>query len=268
MAGTWTVDPTTLNSLRQREAQRALVEGRLDDALIEAEELLDEQPTHPYGLAIVGLSALRMGDTVMALEALNRFIELHEPDATIMHALTVARFEAVDYRGALSAAEQATKLDPSLVASWHYQGLTLERMGKRSEAYERFERAAALDAEQFPIPKDHSDLAWEPLLERALASLPKDIQSFYSSVDIRFGDFPAVEDLLEHYPPLSPFTDALYRGRPPQDEDPWSHRPTQLTLYKANLVRPSIVEEDVVKRMSDALVHEAMHWLGVSEIPG
>lgn len=267
MAGTWTVDPSTLNSLRQREAQRALIEGRLDDALIEAEELLDDQPAHPYGLAIVGLSALRMGDIVMALQALNRFIELHEPDATIMHALSVARFEAVDYPGALSAAEQATGFDPNLVASWHYQGLTLERMGKSAEAHQRFERAAEMDAEQFPIPKDHRSLAWEPLLARALASLPKGIQSFYSSVEIRFGDFPAVEDLLEHYPPLSPFTDALYRGRPPQDGDPWASRPTQLTLFQANLVRPSIAEDDVVKRMGDALVHEAMHWLGVSEVP-
>jgi len=244
-----------------------LAEGELDKALIEAEELLDDRPSHPQALAIVGFAALKMGDIVMALEALNRFVELHQPDATLLHALSVARFEAVDYPGCLAAAEQATRKEPSLVAAWHYQGLALERLGKPTVAQARFEKAEALDPDHFPVPPDHKPLDWARLLGLAIDKTPQPIQVFYDGVSIRFAEFPAIEDLLENYPPLSPFTDALYRGRPPEDGDPWVYRPTQVTLFQGNLSRPSIDENDVIKRITDALMHEAMHWLGVIEVP-
>ena len=268
MAGTWSVDSTTLTGLRQREAQRALTEGRLDDALIEAEELLDDDPSNQHGLAIAGIAALRMGDVVMALEALNRFVELHTPSATILHSLAVARFEAVDYPGCLVAAEQATAKEPGLVAAWHYQGLALERMENPEKARERFERACALDPDQFPVPEQDPTIDWDALLESATKRLPDRIRDFVVDVPIAFAPCPAVADLLENYPPLSPFTDALYRGTPPSNgADPWTSRPTRITLFTANLTRPSSESEDLVTRIEEALVHEAMHWLGMTKLP-
>ena len=268
MAGTWSVDSSTLTSLREREAQRALAEGRLDDALIEAEELLDDDPSNQHGLAIAGLAALRMGDVVMALEALNRFVELHTPSATILHALAVARFETVDYPGCLVAAEQATAKEPSLVAAWHYQGLALERMEKPDLARARFERACGLDPDQFPVPEHDASIDWDALLREARLRLNDRIRDFLADVPIAFAAFPAVADLLENYPPLSPFTDALYRGTPPTDgSDPWAERPTRITLYTANLTRPSSASADLVIRIEEALAHEAMHWLGITKLP-
>ncbi len=267
MAGTWTVDPKTLSNLRCREAEKALGEGRLDDALIEAEELLDDQPSHMQALAIAGISALRMGDVIMALGALNRFVKLHTPNASILHALAVARFEAIEYPEALSAAEHATAQDPGLAAAWHYQGLALERMGKPNEARQRFLKAADLDSDTFPFPADHEAPRWSVLLERALDATPQPIQVFYDGVPIHFSTFPAIEDLLENYPPLSPFTDALYRGKPPDEGDPWVYRPKMVTLFKANLARPSMDEDELVRRITEALMHEAMHWLGIQNLP-
>jgi len=254
-------------SLRLGEAEKALVTGALDRALIEAEELLDEDPSHRKALELVSQAALGMGDIVMALEALNRYTELHTPDARILHALAVARFQAVDYPGALVAAEQATGLDRELAAAWHYQGLALERLGKGSEATGRFERSAELDPGNFPLSPPWTDLPWEDFLEQALDSLPQPIQVFFDGISIRFTDFPAVEDLLDNYPPLSPFTDALYRGQPPKDLDPWANSPDYVSLFQANLSRPSQAPQDVVKRIAEALMHEAMHWLGLSELP-
>ena len=196
-------------------------------------------------------------------------MEFHTPSATILHALAVARFEAVNYPGCLVAAEQATAKEPSLVAAWHYQGLSLERMDKPDEARTRFEKACALDPVQFPIPEQDTTIEWEDLLRRALGRLPDRIRDFLADVPIAFARFPAVEDLLENYPPLSPFTDALYRGTPPVDgADPWTERPTRITLYTANLTRPSSESEDLVTRIEEALVHEAMHWLGMTKLPG
>ncbi|MAY81944.1 MAG: hypothetical protein CL930_14330 [Deltaproteobacteria bacterium] len=249
--------------LRLDKAETALQMGRFDQALIEAEELLDDHPSHRRGLEIAGAAALTMGDAVMALEALNRFVELHPPDARILQALAVARFEAVDYPGTLAAAEQSTALDSSIAAAWYYQGLALERLGRIETAQERFSRAEILDQVHFQVPSNWKDLSWEGLLSAAIGQLPEPFQIFYDSVDIRWNDFPDEEDLLENYPPLSPFTDALYRGHPPEDADPWNSRPKYVALFRGNLSRPSPDDASVISRIHDALVHEAMHWLGI-----
>ena len=267
LGGSWTVDPSTLVSLRLSEAERAVQDGALDRALIEAEELLDENPAHPRGLAIVAHAALGMGDILTALAALNRFVELHPPDARILQSLAAARFEAVDYAGALAAAEQATSLDPSVSAAWHYQGLALERLGKATEAAERFALAHEKDPNAFPISMTWDTVNWEELLKESLTQLPHPLQEFYESVPIRWGVFPAVEDLLENYPPLSPFTDAMYRGEQDPEADPWEVRPKHVTLFKANLARPSVTSGEIQQRITEALIHEALHWLRISEAP-
>ncbi len=267
MSGSWTVDPNTLVSLRLSEAERAVQEGSLERALIEAEELLDENPAHARGLAIVAHASLGMGDILTALAALNRFIELHPPDARILQSLAAARFEAVDYAGALAAAEQATSLDPSVGAAWHYQGLALERLGKVDDAAQRFARAHKTDPTGFPVSMGWETLNWESLLDDAMAALPQPLQVFYDGVPIRWGEFPAVEDLLENYPPLSPFTDAMYRGEQDEEQDPWEIRPKHVTLFKANLARPSVTATEVQQRITEALIHEALHWLRISDVP-
>lgn len=254
-------------SLRLSEAERAIQEGALDRALIEAEELLDENPAHARGLALVAHASLGMGDILTALAALNRFVELHPPDARILQSLAAARFEAVDYAGALAAAEQAAALDPSVGAAWHYQGLALERLGKLDLAKDRFATAHAKEPAGFPLAIEWDTVNWEQLLEASIGQLPQPIQSFFDEVPIRWGVFPAVEDLLENYPPLSPFTDAMYRGRIEPDADPWETRPNHVTLFKANLARPSVDPKEIQQRITEALIHEALHWLRISDIP-
>ena len=254
-------------SLRLSEAERAIQTGDLDRALIEAEELLDEEPSHRRALEIASQAALGMGDILTALASLNRFMELHPPSARTLQALAAARFQAVDFPGALAAAEQATSLDSNMAAGWHYQGLALERIGKPEEAAVRFKKAEKLQPDQFPAPQDSTTLPWEAHLDEALGRLPQPLQVFYDGVPIRWKHFPAVADLLENYPPLSPFTDGLYRGRLTEGSDPWSERPSSVTLFMGNLSRPSIESESIINRIVEALVHEAMHWLEVSELP-
>ena len=120
-------------------------------------------------------NALVLRLKLMALEALNRFVELHTPNSRILHALAVARFQAVDYPGSLAAAEQATALDKALTAAWHYQGLALERMGKTEAAQERFKEASAQDADNFPAHPGWDDLDWQGILDAALDRLPQSL---------------------------------------------------------------------------------------------
>ena len=89
-----------------------------------------------------------------------------------------------------------------------------------------------------------AEIDWDAILTLR-DRLPQPIQVFYDGVKIQFHDFPAIEDLLENYPPLSPFTDALYRGQPPKDGDPWVQKPEVVSLFRGNLSRPSTDPEDI-----------------------
>ena len=267
MSGSWTVDPGTLQGLRLSEAQKAFEGGDLDVALIEAEELLDEDPSHPKALELVSQAALRMGDVVMALEALNRFVELHTPDSRVLHALAVARFQAVDYPGALAAAEQATALDKTLTAAWHYQGLALQRMGRIESANARFATAAAQDPDHFPIHPGWAEIDWETVLSTALdRTAPADSGLLRRRQD----SVPRLSSRRRPPRELSTIESVYGRALPrptPKDGDPWVQQPEVVSLFRGNLSRPSTDPEDITKRTAEALMHEAMHWLGVAEMP-
>jgi tetratricopeptide (TPR) repeat protein len=265
--GSWSVDPATLLGLRLSKAENALARGDFDAALVEAEELLDDHPAHSRALQLCAQSSLGMGDSLTALAALTRYVELHTPDATTLVTLAAARFECVDFPGALAAAGQATTLDTQLPEAWYYQGLAAERTGHLDDAAEHFQRAAELAEGRLPTPRAYAELPWSKILKTALASLPKVLQDFYENIPFRWDDFPAVEDLLEHYPPLSPFTDALYRGQPKPEVDPWNQRPESMHLFRANLARAVEHEADIPEQLARALLHEAGHWLGPASDP-
>ena len=265
--GSWSVDPATLLGLRLDKAESALMRGEFDAALVEAEELLDEHPAHPRALQVAAQSALGMGDSLTALAGLTRYMELHSPDATTLVTLAAARFECVDYPGALAASGQAATLDTSLAEAWYYQGLAAERMGDPTDAHAHYERAAELAADRLPIPRAFAELPWDHYLNSALDSLPQPVQEFLRDVPIRWDDFPAVEDLVGHYPPLSPFTDALYRGQPDVEQDPWHQRPEYMHLFRANLARSVELESAIPEQLARALLHETAHWLGPAADP-
>jgi predicted Zn-dependent protease with MMP-like domain len=266
--GAWSIDPATLLKLRLDKAENALSRGGFDMALVEAEELLDEHPAHARALQVSAQAALGMGDALTALASLTRYMELHTPDATTLVTVSAARFECVDYPGALAAGGQASTLDSSLAEAWYYQGLAAERMDHPDEARSHFTRAAELSSDRLPVPRAYADLRWEDILSKALDSLPDPVRTFLSTVPIRWDDFPAAEDLVGHYPPLSPFTDALYRGEPDPNADPWSQRPDHMHLFRANLARAVEHEEDIPEQLARALLHETAHWLGEEADPG
>ena len=57
----------------------------------------------------------------------------------------VALFERGDYRGAVSAFEKATALDPSMSMAWNNRGLALIHLGKYDEAVVSFDKTLSLD---------------------------------------------------------------------------------------------------------------------------
>ena len=261
----WAVDPDMVITLRLKKAQAALDRGDADLAFVEAEELLEEAPEHVEALLVSGRAALAMHDAGTARAAFEQVLERRPGSIEAHEGLAVARFEAVDFQGALESARTTVADDPNRSRAWYYQGLALERLDQPDEALQCFERAYALDPADHPLPRNFSDAAWEEALAHGRKVLPGPIRAFFGKVTFRWERFPDVAELKQRHPPLSPFSFALYEGVPPEQGDPWTEVPRSVRLYRGNLRHGVRTTEDLANRVSDALMHEAAAWLGVLE---
>lgn len=261
----WSVDPDTMISLRLKKAREALLRGEAEAALIEAEELLEEHPGHADALFLVGDAAQTMRDSGMARLAFEQYLERRPATASALEGLAVARFECVEFQAALEAARASVEVEPGRARAWYYHGLLLERLGDQEGATRCFDRANALEPAGHPQPRTWSDAAWEEALEKGRKLLPGPIRAFYAQVPVRWERFPAEAELLDHSPPLSPMSYALFEGEPPIEGDPWTEPPRSVRLYRGNLRHGARKLEDLARRIADALLHEAAAWLGVQE---
>ncbi len=262
--GSWTVAPEVLRALRIKEAQNALGSGDLDQALVEAEELLEAEPDDVDALRVVGQAAMAMGDATLAAEAWSRLTLLRAEDADNHAGLAMARFGMADLEAALEAARVATALRPDLAPGWYYQALANERLGRPEAARQAFERAAQLDPLAFGRAEALPEPLWADALAQAPGLLPPALRRFYGEVQARWEDFPTLDELLSVDPPLSPFTDALYDGTPPVEGDPWSARPDSIRLFRGNLGYPCATVPELAERIARAMTHEALDWLGLT----
>lgn len=263
--GAWTVAPELLRDLRLKTAQTALAEGDADRALVEAEELLETHPDHVPALQVVASAALQMGDAMLAAEAYGSVVAHRPEDANSHTGIAIARFGLADLSGALDAARVATALRPDLPDGWYYVGLAHERLGEAARAARAFARAQALAPDAYALPTVPPPAVWADAHRGALTMLPDDLRDFYAEVPVSWERFPALDELLAVDPPLSPFTDALYSGTPPVEEDPWAVRPTAIRLFQGNLGRPAADPRELAGRIARALVQEALDWLGIQE---
>lgn len=261
----WSVDPDTLLLLRLQKGEQALKVGEPELALIEAEELLDEQPENSAALMLAGESSLALRDAGLARIAFEQVLGLDPRDGRALEGLAVARFELVDFAGALEAARQATTLEPSRARAWYYEGLVLERGQDEVGAARCFERSSRLAPDTYPQPRVFSAAAWDEALAQGRRLLPGPIRSFYARIPVRWEDFPDAEELLDSSPPLSPFSYALYVGMPSEGGDPWTEPPEALRLFRGNLRHGVHRTDELARRIADALLHEAAAWLGMEQ---
>jgi tetratricopeptide (TPR) repeat protein len=269
--GGWSIDPETRAALRLDRVRRALDQGDFGGAVIEVEELLDEDPEHSEALVLLGEALLELGDAEGAVDAYEHHLQVAAADSAsspwmipALAGLAIARFESCDLQGAVEAARESARLAPDLAESHFYLGLALERLpGRMAEALSAFVAAQQLDPEAYPFPMQLSRKQWDDLIERARRLLPKVLQDFWKGVPFRVEDLPPIDDLRRSDPPITPTVSALYEGEPPEDGDPWQRRPEALRLFTGNLARlgsEDAVVEDLVRSMQE----EALDWLGAS----
>lgn len=273
VVGGWRIDDATRVQLRLDRVKKALDQGDWGGAVLEAEELLDEAPKHAEGLFLLGEALLELGDAQGAVDAYEQHLETAQAagggDAAMragaLAGLAVARFECADLAGSVEAGREAVRMAPDLAETHFYLGLALERLpGRKSEAMSEFVAANQLDAEAYPFPARLDAKQWQALFAEALNMVSDDLRAFWGNIPVVFSEWPPLDELRAVDPPITPTVSGLYSGIPPEEEDPWTVKPTGLRLFTGNLAR-SGDRDGIIEEIARTLMHEAMDWVGETE---
>jgi len=259
----WRMEPSMLHAMRLERSRLAYKERDLVTAILEAEELLEEDPENVGALEIVADAEIGLGHGREAVLALTSLAQL-QPDAVRVHSgLAVARFLDLDFEGSVSAADAALALAPDLPEALAYRSLALERLGDWEGSRASELRASELAPETFPLPPQHDEVPWEEVLDEVLGRLPALFQGFYSRVLLVWHHLPDVGILASIEPPLSPMMLALYEGAPPPEADPMEILPRSVRLYWGNARRLASNREYLVEELAEALMIEAADWMAL-----
>ena len=252
----WVIDPAVRIAMRLEAVRDAFADGRLDDATVEAEELLTESPDHVETLTILVDITLEDGDSAGAVEIYEHVLRLTPPTAAILSGLALARLESVDIHGAISAAQEAVRLQADLAEAHYTLSIALEFVPRRAaEVISALSAAHQLAPEDYPLPLPVRSVPWEEIVGRAAAELDDETLEFWSGVPVHIEDLPKLGELTSGPVPIPPTVRGLFVGAP---EDGHA-RPDALRLFATNLAR--LGDEDaIVQAIADVFDNEAHGW--------
>lgn len=263
VVGGWTLDPKTRDALQMQRAKDAYARGELTTVMVELEELLDLQPTNTEALALLADATMETGDSVGATQIYDHVLTLVDANDSLLAALGIARFEACDLHGAISASRAAIRLAPDNADAHYTLGLALSWVDIRSqEAVRAFSAAHSLDPERFAFPLHVEASDWERLVGTAASLLAEDLLAFWDDIPVRVETLPSLEELTASPLPLPPTVRGMYVGTPPEDVDDDGARPEALRLFATNL--SGLGDEDrIIQAIAEVFEAEALDWLGI-----
>lgn len=265
-AGPWALDPELRTQLRLERVRTAIRDQQWTEAVLEAEELLDDDPAHLEALGLLGQAALAAEDAPIARLALEEHARLGGDGVPRLLDLAIARFETCDLVAAAEAAREVVRRDPSLAEGHWYLGLSLERLpGGQAQALAELAAARQLAPDAYPWPLDLDKRAWQRVIDQALTAVHPEVANFWEGVPIRTVEQPDLDELRQMDPPVSPAVSGLFEGELGEDDDPWDVRPRSMRLFTRNLGICRSVEE-LVDHVADALEAEALGWLGLASV--
>lgn len=259
----WSLDPQTRLQLRLDQVRKLVERLVWSEAVLEAEELLDEVPDHIEALELLARAQIGMMDAEGAALTLE---QLHGLDPTWtavrLSSLAMARLDTCDLVGAAEAARETLRLDPGSAEAHFVLGLALERLpGRGTESAQAFVAANRLDPLAYPFPKQLDGAGWEQALTTAMMQLPPVFRELWEGVPVRLPRYPDLDKLREATPPMSPRLLGMFVGEPPTEGNPFDTKPDGLMLYTENLGRVSSLDE-LIERIADVLEQEALVWIG------
>jgi tetratricopeptide (TPR) repeat protein len=263
----WALDPAARHALRREAVLTALRARDVARAIVECEELLDDQPDDVEVLGWLAALFTENGDVTAALEAWRSVVELSEgQDAAALAQLAVSAFGCCRLEEAAEAARAAIARSDVAAEAHHVLGLVTERTESAAAAFPHFLAAWRAAPVAFPLPAPLSEADARLAVDEALRALEPSLRRFWRKVPLRLEAWPDLEELARAAPPLSPRVVALYAGPPPARAD-GSERPEALRVFLGNLAH-AIDLDDAIEQLVDALVGEAEDWLGTPDDAG
>ncbi|TNE85389.1 MAG: tetratricopeptide repeat protein [Deltaproteobacteria bacterium] len=259
--GSWQLDPDTRLGLRLKRLRASLEEGQFEEAILEAEELLDEEPDYPDALYLLGEALLDGGDPEGAVMAFGRHVQLAPEDLESLLRLGLAQYEICDLTGAEEIIREVARRQPDHALAQYQLSLVFEAQGRKTESLSALMLANRLDPESFPLPSHWTAEQWQESLADAMVLLPARLRRFWADVPMHLEPAPTLDELRGEDPPLSPRTTGLFEGDAPRDPES-TERPTSMRFFLRNLNK-AISYDELVEWVAAALEREACEWLGI-----
>jgi predicted Zn-dependent protease with MMP-like domain len=251
------------------QAEQALDEGDVDQALELCRAVLSRDPRHP-GALFVAADAERTAGNLEAAELGYRTVTQIAPDhSPAWSGLAAVLFDQLRFDEARVAALRALRADPMNPEAAHVRGLLRERRGDLRGGDRDFLRASRLDPEGFPLPEQLSDAMITAIIEEAKRDLHPTIRTYLEQVAFVVEDVPSEELCREFDPPALPgellgfFSGASLSDR--SSDDPWAQIPATITLFRRNLARLAQDREHLIEELRITVLHEVGHFLGLDE---
>ena len=108
---------------------------------------------------------------------------------------------------------------------------------------------------------------FEELVRRGLERLPEAIADRMSNLDVEVHDQPTAAQLTSAGVPAGHTLLGLYVGIPLTRRTSGYNlvQPDRIIIFKTPLERLSRSEDDLVKRVTDTVIHEVAHHFGISD---
>jgi len=250
-------------------AEDALDRGDPGSALSLCDQVLQAVPEHPGALFLVAEAYRELRELDEAEIGYRRVLQ-HTPEhAPSWSALGTVHFDRLEFEPARSCLFRAIRLDPTLAEPYYWRALLRERRGDHRGAARDYRRATRLDPDLYPMPVELTDAMVEAVVEDALREMHPSILAYLSQVPILLEEVPAEEVCFDFDPPAPPGEILGYfSGYSLQErslDDPWSHLPSAIVLYRRNLMRMASDRQNLVEELRVTVFHEVGHYLGLDE---
>lgn len=250
-------------------AELSLEAGDPEAAMESCREALELQPRHADALFLLGEGYRELGAYDEALESYRRAVLSDPHHGEAWTALGSVHLLLVQIEEARRALHRAIREDPENPEAWYARALVRERTSDFSGADRDLARAARLDPAGYPFPVPLEDAELEAAVDEVLGSLHPSLQEYLANVAILVEEIPSEEILRQYDPPVSPgellgyFSGSSMLER--SVEDPWSHLPSAIILFRRGLQRYAQTHEQLIEELSTTIYHEIGHFLGLEE---
>lgn len=257
----WRLDPSTRSALRLDRALASLWRREYSMAVVELEELLDDDPDHAEALRAVAAACMELGDHRIAAEALRRLNVLAPGDPSLWTQLARCCFELGDIAAATELAHRATTAAPYLSEAWFVQGMCADHT-PGANPRSAFEAAWRLSPLTYPLPLVIDDASWAQIITEAFESLPAPIQQLWQNTPIRLEHLPTPADIRDASRPIGPRALICVEGTPPSDGGPGPA--LAIRVFRRNLAYAESIDS-MVDDLAWALEQDALDWMDLTD---